>query len=92
MASTGEPTAREATRVETKGKEEANRIVSGYKGPVFTDKVGLMKVEEVKLRYEEGFKPVQPARYQVPYHYQDRLERHLIKLEKEGMIERMNPA
>ena len=79
-------------RVETKGKEEANRIVNGYKGPVFTDKVGLMKVEEVKLRYEEGFKPVQPARYSVPYHYQERLEVHLKKLENEGVIERVNPA
>ena len=78
--------------VETKGKEEANRIVSRYKGPVFTDKVGRMKVEEVRLRYEEGFKPVQPARYQVPYHYQERLEVHLKKLEKEGVIEKVNPA
>ena len=51
-----------------------------------------MKVEEVKLRYEEGFKPVQPARYQVPYHNQDRLELHLTKLEKEGVIKRVNPA
>ena len=58
-------------KVETKGKEEANRIVNGYKGPVFTDRVGRMKVEAVKLRYEDGFKPVQPARYPVPYHYQE---------------------
>jgi hypothetical protein len=78
--------------VETKGKEEANRIVSRYKGPVFKDKVGRMKVEEVRLRYEEGFKLVQPARYQVPYHYQERLEVHLKKLEKEGVIEKVNPA
>ena len=26
-------------RVKTKGKEEANRIVNGYKEPVFTDRV-----------------------------------------------------
>ena len=45
---------------------------------MFTDKVGLMKVEEVKLRYEKGFKLVQPARYQVPYHYQERLETRLL--------------
>ena len=64
------------------------------KGPAYTNKVevGLMKGEEVKQRYEEGFKPMQPARYQVPYHYQVRLEAHLTKLEKEGVIEKVNPA
>ena len=51
-----------------------------------------MKVEEVKLRYVEGFKPVQPARYPVPYHYQERLGTHLEKLEVEGVIEKVNPA
>ena len=60
-------------KVKTKGKEEANQILNRYKGPVFTDRVGRMKVEEVKLRYVEGFKPVQPARYPVPYHYKERL-------------------
>ena len=40
------------------GKEEANQIVNRYKGPVFTDRVGTMKVKEVELRYEDGFKPV----------------------------------
>ena len=35
-------------KVKTKGKEEAIRIVNGYKGPVFTDRVGRMKVEVVK--------------------------------------------
>ena len=42
-----------------------------------------MKVEVVKLRYEDGFKSVQPARYPVPYHYQERLATHLKKLEGE---------
>ena len=69
-------------RVKTKGKEEAKRIVNGYKGPVFTNRVG-MKVEEVKLRYEDRLKPVKPARYPVPYHYQERLAKHLKKLEGE---------
>ena len=44
------------------------RIVNRYKGPVFTDRVGKMKMEAVKLKYEAGFKPVQPARYPVPCH------------------------
>ena len=51
-----------------------------------------MKVEAVKLRYEDGFKPVKPARYPVPYHYQERLGTHLKQLEKEGVIETVNPA
>jgi hypothetical protein len=79
-------------RVKTKGKEEANQIFNRYKGPVFTDRVGRMKVEELKLRYEEGFKPVPPARYPVPYHYQERLATHLKKLEAEDVIKKVNPA
>ena len=77
-------------KVKTKGKEEANQIVNRYKGPVFTDRVGRMKVKEVELRYEDGFKPVQPARYQVLYHYRERLATHLRKLEAEGLVERVN--
>ena len=34
-------------KVRTKGKEEAARIVNRYKGPVFTDRVGKMKMEAV---------------------------------------------
>jgi hypothetical protein len=49
--------------------------------------VRRMKVKEVKLRYVEGFKPVQSARYPVPYRYQERLATHLNKLEAEGVIE-----
>ena len=51
-----------------------------------------MKVEAVRLRYEDGFKPVQPAGYPVPYHYQERLTTQLRKLKAEGMIKRVNPA
>ena len=67
------------------------RIVERYKGSVFTDKVGNMKVDEVELRYEQGFKPIQPARYPVPYQYQERLTAHINKLEGEGVAERVNP-
>ena len=35
---------------------------------------------------------MQLARYPVPYHYQERLGVHLKKLEKEGVIEKVNPA
>ena len=49
-------------------REEATKIVNRYKAPVFTDRVGKMKMEAVELKYEDGFKQVQPARYPVPYH------------------------
>ena len=79
-------------KVKTKGKEEATKIVNGYKGSVFTDRVGKMKMEAVELKFEDRFKPVQPARYPVPYHYQERLATHLRKLEAEGVVEKVNPA
>ena len=79
-------------RVKTKGEEEATKIINGYKGPVFTDREGKMKMETVELKDEDGCKPVQPARYPVPYHYQERLATHLRKLEAEGVVERVNPA
>ena len=46
----------------------------------------------MKLRYKDGFKPVQRARYPVPYHYQERLATHLMKLKAEDVIKRANPA
>ena len=79
-------------KVNTKGKEEATNIVNRYKGPVFTDRLGKMKMEVVEFKYEDRFKPVQLARYPVPYHYQERLATHLRKLEAEGMVERVSPA
>ena len=79
-------------RVKTKGEEEATKILNGYNGLVFTDREGKMKMETVELKDEDGCKPVQPARYPVPYHYQERLATHLRKLEAEGVVERVNPA
>ena len=79
-------------KVKTKGKEEATKIVNGYKGSVFTDRVGKMKIEAVELKFEDGFKPVQRARYPVLYHYRERLATHLRKLEAEGVVEKVNPA
>ena len=64
-------------KVTARGKEVANRIVNRYKRPVFTDRVGRMKIEVVDLKYEAGFKAVQPAHYPVPYHYHERLAMHL---------------
>ena len=46
-------------RVETEGKEEANRIVGGYKGPVFTDRTGRKEDNYIGDSYqgEEGRGP-----------------------------------
>ena len=52
--------------------------------------VGKLKV--VELKYKAGFKAVQPARYPVPYHYQERLATQLRKVEAEGVVEKVNPA
>ena len=77
-------------KVKTKGKEETNWIINGYKRLVFTDRAGRMRIEMVRLKYKDGYKPVQPARYQVPYHYQEKRATHLKKLEAEGVVERVN--
>ena len=79
-------------RISKQGKEEALAIVKEYMGPVFSDKIGNMKVPPVQLQYEPGFRPTQPAHYPVPYHYQDRLGVHLKKLTKEDIIEDVHPA
>ena len=39
-----------------------------------------MKMEELEIKYKDRSKPVQPARYPVPQHYQERLATHLGKL------------
>jgi hypothetical protein len=73
-------------------KETTMKIVKGFMGSVFTDKIGHMKTNPVRLQYKAGFQAVQPRRYGVPYHYQDRLGAHLDKLKAEGIIEDVDPA
>ena len=63
-----------------------------YTGPVFTDKARKLKMAAVELKYMAGFKAVQPAHYPVPYHYQERLATHLIKLKKDGVITLPSPS
>ena len=42
--------------------------------------------EVVEPKYEDGFKPAQPARYPDPYHYQERQATHLRKQETKTNI------
>ena len=78
--------------ISSQGRAEAQSIVEKHTGSVFSEKVGRMKVKPIELQYEPGFRPVQPARYPVPFHYRDKLATHLKKLEKDGVIEKVNPA
>ena len=66
-------------------------LVDRFKGTAISDKIGKVKVKPVKLEYEQGFRPVQPPRFAVPYHYQDRLSKHLQKLREDGVIEDVDP-
>jgi hypothetical protein len=40
--------------------------------------------DQEKFEFEKNFKPIQPQRRGVPYHYQDRLSDHLDMMRKEG--------
>ena len=72
-------------------KEAAKKIAARFYNSVFLPGIGCVKTEPVKLEFEEGFKPEQPPRRGVPYHYQGRLSQHLDMMRKEGAIEDVNP-
>ena len=48
-------------KVETKSKKEANQIVGGYKGPVFTDRVGRKEVEAARRTRRGASRHSQPG-------------------------------
>ena len=79
-------------KISSKGKEGTRRIINKYMGLVFFDRIGRMTMRPVKLRYKQGFKPVQPARNPVPYHYEERPTTHLKQLVKDGVIQKVDPA
>ena len=66
-------------------------VVDKFKGTAISDKIGKVRVKPVKLEHEQGFRPVQPPRFAVPYHYQERLSKHLEKLREDGVIEDVDP-
>ena len=72
-------------------KEAAKEIAARFYNSVFLPGIGCLKTEPVKVEFEEGFKPEQPPRRGVPYHYQGRLSQHLDMMRKEGTIEDVNP-
>ena len=80
------------TNISEAQRHKTLRIVKRYTGSVFTERVGKLEGEEVRLRYERDFKPVQPPRYPVPYHYQERLSAHLRNMRRDGVIEDVDPT
>ena len=48
---------------------------------VFSGMINTMKVKLVVCQFKVLFKLIHPARYLMPYHYLDRQESHLRKLE-----------
>jgi hypothetical protein len=78
-------------QIKEEDKAKAWKIVEGFKSSVFRPGIGLIKTSPIKLEHEEGFKPVQPPRRGVPYHYQERLSQHLALLRKEGAMEEVDP-
>ena len=51
-----------------------------------------MKIKPVVLQYDKDFRPTQPPRYPVPYHYQEKVAQHLRQLKAEGIIEDVDPS
>ena len=48
-------------------------------------------MDPVVLEHEPGFKPIQPPRRSVPYHYRKPLSKHLDLMRREGVIEDVDP-
>ena len=66
-------------------------VVNKFKGTSISDRIGKVRVKPVRLEYERGFRPVQPRHFAVPYHYQEKLSKHLQKLREDGIIEDVDP-
>ena len=80
-----------AEEIKQEDREEAMSIVKEYHNTVFLPGIGCIKTDPVKFQFEKNFKPIQPPRRGVPYHYQNRLSDHLEMMRKEGAMEDINP-
>jgi hypothetical protein len=85
---TGRTTGVQATMGE---RGQTMAIVDKFKGTAISDKIGKVKIKPIKLEYEQGFRPIQPPCFAVPYHYHARLSSHLQKLREDGVIEDVDP-
>ena len=80
-----------AEEIKQEDREEAMSIVKSFHNTVFLPGIGCIKTDPVKFSFDKNFKPIQPPRRGVPYHYQSRLSEHLEMMRKEGAMEDVNP-
>ena len=77
--------------IKQEDKAEAMSIVQKYHNTVFLPGIGCIKTDPIKFEFEKNFKPIQPHRRGIPYHYRDRLSQHLDMMRKEGAMEDVHP-
>jgi hypothetical protein len=82
---------KKGAKITSADKDRAWAIVKNFQGTVFRPGIGLIDMEPITLEHEDNFRPVQPPRHPVPYHYRDRLSKHLDMMRKEGAIEDVDP-
>ena len=85
-------TAKEASVQPTqKDHDFTMSLVDRLMGTTISERIGKVKVKPVRLEYKQQFHAIQHPRYTIPYHYQDRLSKHLQKLRDDGVIDDVNP-
>lgn len=73
-------------------RREIDKLVDRYKGSVFDDtRVGLMNIPPIHLDYDTGHTPIQPPFRNIPFHYQERVSKHLQFLRDQGVISDVDP-
>lgn len=71
-------------KIETKLQD----ILNEYE-EIFKNELGVIKGEEIKLEVKEDCKPIFHKPRPIPYAFKDKVEAELIKLEKQGVIEKV---
>lgn len=77
--------------VSTMDMAKTQAIIDEYTGSVFTQHVGLIKTNPVKLEMDPKFKPTQPPHHQIPLNYRHKVSKHLQFLREEGVITDVDP-
>ena len=86
------PDANNLENLSPDGQRQIEELVDHYKGSVFDDtRVGLMNIPPIHLDYDAGHTPVQPQFRNIPFHYRDRVSKHLQFLREQGVISDVDP-
>lgn len=72
-------------------KEKLNNLIDNY-NDIFSNKLGLLKNVKVSLEVVENVKPIFIKARKIPYSFVESVEEELIKLEHEGVIEKVESA